>query len=145
VIPAVITQIANGSRLIKLGAVSPTRDFSFVKDTVEGFIAALDSDQGFGETVNLGSNFEISIGDVARLIAEVMNAEIEIVTDEARLRPAGSEVERLWSDNGKAKRIFHWQPQFGGRDGFKRGLAETAAWFAVPDNLRGYKGDIYNL
>lgn len=145
VIPTIITQIAKGQRQIKLGAVSPTRDFNFVQDTVAGFIAIFNSDQGLGEVVNLGSNFEISIGETARLIAEVMNVEIEILTDEARLRPENSEVERLWAGNAKAKELFGWQPEYGGREGFKRGLAETAGWFTEPDNLRAYKTDIYNL
>lgn len=145
VIPTIIAQIAKGRREIKLGAVSPTRDFNYVQDTVDGFIAALRSEKGLGEVVNFGSNFEISIGETARLIGEVMNAEIEIITDEARLRPENSEVERLWADNGKAKALLDWQPRFGGRDGFKRGLAETADWFVRPENLDGYKADIYNL
>lgn len=145
VIPTIITQIAKGQRQIKLGAVSPTRDFNFVNDTVAGLIAMLNSDEGLGEVVNLGSNFEISIGDTAQLIAEVMNTEIEILTDEARLRPENSEVERLWASNAKAKKLFDWQPQYGSREGFKRGLAETASWFTKPDNLRVYKTDIYNL
>jgi NAD dependent epimerase/dehydratase len=145
VIPTIITQIAAGRKQIKLGAVSPTRDFNFVRDTVAGFIAALKSDRGLGEVVNFGSNFEISIGDTAKLIAEAMNAEIEIVTDEARLRPEASEVERLWASNVKAKELFGWQPGYGSREGFKRGLIETAQWFAQADNLRGYKADIYNL
>jgi nucleoside-diphosphate-sugar epimerase len=125
--------------------VSPTRDFNFVQDTVAGFIAALDSERGVGEVVNLGSNFEISIGDTAKLIAEVMNIEIEITTDEARLRPENSEVERLWAANAKAGELFGWKPGYGGRNGFKRGLAETARWFSQPENLRDYKADIYNL
>jgi NAD dependent epimerase/dehydratase len=145
VIPTIITQIANGIRRIKLGAVSPTRDFNFVDDTVAGFIAALKSEKGLGEAVNFGSNYEISIGDTAQLIAEAMNAEIDIITDEDRLRPENSEVERLWADNAKAKQLFGWQPGYVGREGFKRGLAETAEWFAQPDNLRAYKTDIYNL
>ena len=145
VIPTIITQIANGKKQIKLGAVSPTRDFNFVHDTVAGFIAAMKSDKGLGEVVNFGSNFEISIGDTAQLIAEAMNCKIEIITDEARLRPENSEVERLWADNSKAKTLFGWQPNYGGRDGFKRGIVETAQWFARPENLRGYKADIYNL
>ncbi|MBK7015873.1 MAG: SDR family oxidoreductase [Sulfuritalea sp.] len=145
VIPTIITQIASGHRKIKLGAVSPTRDFSFVRDTVAGFIAALDSDQAVGDVVNFGSNFEISIGDTARLIAEVMNADIDITSDDVRLRPADSEVERLWADNSKAKRYFGWEPTYAGRDGFRRGLAETAEWFARPENLRDYKVDTYNL
>jgi dTDP-glucose 4,6-dehydratase len=145
VIPAIITQIANGQRRIKLGAVSPTRDFNYVRDTVGGFLAALASEQGLGELVNLGSNFETSIGDTARTIAEVMNAQIEIVTDEARLRPENSEVERLWASNARAAQLFGWKPEFGGPDGFKRGLAETVHWFSQPENLREYKADLYNL
>ena len=145
VIPTIITQIASGLHKIKLGAVSPTRDFNYVQDMVAGFIAVLNSDQGQGEVFNFGSNFEISIGDTARLIAEVMNTEIEIITDEARLRPENSEVERLWADNSKATRLFGWQPAYGGREGFKRGLAKTAAWFSQPENLRSYKADTYNL
>lgn len=145
VIPTIITQIAAGRRQIRLGAVSPTRDFSFVRDTVAGFIAALNSDLGLGEVINFGSNFEISIGDMAKLIAEAMGVDIEIVTDEARLRPPNSEVERLWADNAKAKRLFGWQPGYGGREGFKRGLAETAEWFAHSGKLMAYKADAYNL
>lgn len=145
VIPTIITQVAGGQRKIRLGAVSPTRDFSYVQDTVNGFLAVLNSDAGIGEVVNFGSNFEISVGDTARLIAEVMNTEIEIVTDEDRLRPQGSEVERLWAENAKAGRLFGWQPEYSGRDGFKRGLVETAEWFVNPENLRHYKTDIYNL
>ncbi len=145
VIPTIIAQIANGKKQISLGAVSPTRDFNFVQDTVSGFVAALQSDQGIGEVVNFGSNFEISIGDTAALIAEAMNAEVEIITDENRLRPANSEVERLWADNAKARQLFGWAPAYGGREGLKRGLAETAEWFMRPENLRGYKADIYNI
>jgi NAD dependent epimerase/dehydratase len=145
VIPTIITQIANGKRQIKLGAVSPTRDFNYVHDTVTGFIAALNSEQGLGEVVNFGSNFEISVGDAAKLIAEAMNTEIEIITEKARLRPENSEVERLWADNSKAKQLFDWQPAYGGREGFKRGLIETSGWFMQQNNLRGYKADIYNI
>jgi dTDP-glucose 4,6-dehydratase len=145
VIPTIITQIASGKKKIKLGAVSPTRDFNFVKDTVAGFIAVLESDKGCGEVINFGSNFEISVGDTARLIAEVMNADIEILTDEVRLRPTHSEVERLWADNSKARELFGWAPKYAELDGFKRGLAETVEWIEDADNLRGYKADIYNI
>ena len=145
VIPTIITQIASGQREIKLGAVSPTRDFNYVKDTVAGFMAALNSNAGLGEAVNFGSNFEISVGDTARLIAEVMDADIEIVTDEVRLRPDNSEVERLWADNSKAKRLFGWQPTYGEHEGFKRGLHETAEWFLDPVNLSNYKAHRYNI
>jgi NAD dependent epimerase/dehydratase len=145
VIPTIIAQIANGQRKIQLGAVSPTRDFNYVQDTVAAFIAALESEKGVGEVVNFGSNFEISVGDTAQLIADVLDVDIEIITDENRLRPANSEVERLWADNTKARELLGWSPSYGGREGFKRGLAETAEWLSNPENLRGYKSDIYNL
>ena len=145
VIPTIITQIAAGQRQIKLGAISPTRDFNFVQDTVAGFIAAMTSGAGLGEVVNFGSNFEISIGETAQLIAEVMNAEVDIQTDEVRLRPEKSEVERLWADNRKAQELFGWQPAYAGREGLKRGLMETANWFLLEQNLRAYKTDIYNV
>ena len=145
VIPTIITQIASGQRQIKLGAVSPTRDFNYVADTVAGFIAALESDCGLGEVINLGSNFEISIGDTARAVAEAMGVSIQVITDEQRLRPEKSEVERLWASNTKARELLGWLPQYAGRDGFMRGLTETVAWFREPSNLSAYKADIYNL
>lgn len=144
VIPTIITQIATGRRQLQLGATDPTRDFSFVPDTVAGFMAAVNSDRGIGEVINLGSNFEISVGDTARTIAEVMGAEIEIVTDEQRLRPEKSEVNRLWASNDKARDLLGWQPRYGGLEGFRRGLAETVAWFRNQAHLAVYKSDIYN-
>ena len=145
VIPTIITQIANGQKEIKLGAISPTRDFNYVKDTVDGFVATLNSKNGLGEVINLGSNFEISIKETAELIAEIMGVTISIAQDGDRLRPANSEVERLWADNSKAKEILNWKPRFAGRDGLKSGLEETIAWFSQPENLSGYKSGIYNL
>jgi len=145
VIPTVITQIASGSREIKLGAQHPTRDFSFVLDTVRAFIDIARCDAAVGQVINVGSGFEISIGDTAKLIGEVMGEEITIVTDEQRLRPDLSEVERLFASNAKAKAILGWEPAWGGLDGFRRGLAETVKWFADPENLKQYKADIYNI
>ncbi len=145
VIPTIITQIAGGKRRLQLGAVTPTRDFNYVSDTVAGFMAALHALEGAGEVVNICTNFEISIGELAWLIAEIMQTEITIDTDEIRLRPAASEVERLRADNTKARRILNWQPQFAGRDGLRRGLSETVAWFTQPHNLRRYKTEVYNL
>jgi dTDP-glucose 4,6-dehydratase len=145
IIPTVITQIAAGKHSIKLGAMHPTRDFNFVADTVRGFIAILESPKSIGEVINIGSNFEVSIGYTVKIIAEAMNAQIEIETEEARLRPANSEVERLWADNSRARTLLGWEPAYGGRDGFKRGLAETATWFADPENRKSYKADIYNI
>lgn len=145
VIPTIITQLASGQRRLKLGATHPTRDFNHVSDTVSGFIAALDSGKGLGEVVNFGSNFEVSIGDTARLIAEVMQADIEFEMDEARLRPEKSEVERLWAANVKAQELFGWTPQYSGLDGLRRGLAETVNWFKQPANLACYKTGRYNI
>ena len=145
VIPTIITQIANGRRQIKLGAVSPTRDFNFVTDTVAGFIAALESDRCIGEVINLGSNFEISIGDTAHAIAIAMGTSIEIITESQRLRPENSEVERLWASNSKAFELLGWQPQYGGREGLMRGINETIVWFCEPAHLRTYKANIYNI
>lgn len=145
VIPTIITQIANGKREIQLGSLHPTRDFNYVADTVNGFIQVLKTDKGIGEIINLGSNYEISIVDTARAIAEVMGADIEILTDNQRLRPEKSEVERLWADNTKAKELLDFQPAYSRLGGFKRGLKETADWFTNSGNLTLYKSDIYNL
>jgi dTDP-glucose 4,6-dehydratase len=146
VIPTIITQIASGQRRIQLGAIHPTRDFNFVADTVAGFAKALAApESASGEVINIGSNFEISIGDTVRTIAALMGAEIEIETDEQRLRPALSEVERLWASNEKAKQLLGWTPSYGQMDGFKRGLAATIDWFRQPANLVAYKADRYNL
>lgn len=145
VIPTIITQIANGQRKIKLGALHPTRDFNYVTDTVGGYIKAIETEAGVGEVINLGSNFEISIGDTAQAIADVMGVEIEIITDDQRLRPNKSEVERLWADNNKAQKLLGWKPEYGGQDGFNRGLQKTANWFSKSGNLAIYKSDCYNL
>ena len=114
-------------------------------DTVNGLIAVAESDNSVGEVINVGSNFEVSIGDTVRMIAEVMGAEVEIETDEVRLRPEKSEVERLWADNSKAAELLGWKPQYAGLDGLRVGLSQTAEWFSNPENLRNYKSDIYNI
>ena len=145
VIPTIITQIASGKRQITLGALRPTRDFSYVTDTVAGFTDALISDSLSGEVINLGSNFEISIGDTAHTIADLMGCEIEILTEDVRLRPERSEVERLWASNDKALDLLGWQPRYAGIDGFRRGLQDTVAWISKPQNLERYKTDIYNV
>lgn len=145
VIPTIITQIASGKRQIKLGAVHPTRDFTYVADTVAGFIATLNSHRSIGEIINIGSNFEISIGDMVRTIAEVMGVKVDILTDHQRLRPEKSEVERLWACNDKAGKLLDWHPQYGDLDGFQRGLMKTIDWFNEPSHLASYKTEIYNL
>ena len=145
VIPTIITQIANGTTKIKLGSVSPTRDFNYVKDTVDGFILAALSNKGLGEVINLGSNYEISVGDTVHLISDIMGKNIEIITDDIRIRPENSEVERLWADNTKAKKLLEWSPKYAGKEGFKIGLKETIDWFTNKDNLKQYKIDLYNI
>ena len=145
VIPTIISQIASGMRSIKLGALSPTRDFNFVSDTVAGFIAALECDASIGHSINLGSNFEISVENTAKMIAEIMATDVTWVSDEQRLRPANSEVERLWADNSKAYSLMGWRPQYGGLQGLRKGLGETINWFTEPTNLSAYKPDIYNV
>lgn len=145
VIPTIITQIASGKRTLKLGAIHPTRDFNYVADTVNGFIATAKSDDAIGKVINIGSNYEISIGDTVLMIADVMGAQVEIVTDEVRLRPEKSEVERLWADNSKAEQLLGWKPQYSGLSGLRVGLTQTAEWFSNPDNLRNYKSDTYNI
>lgn len=145
VIPTIITQIAAGQEAIKLGAVHPTRDFNFVRDTVRGFVAVAESDAALGQVINTGSNYEVSIGQTAALIAELMGKDVRFHTDEQRMRPAGSEVERLWADNSRARELAGWQPEFAGLDGLRRGLAETIEWFSDPANLRQYKADTYNI
>ncbi|KQL46524.1 NAD-dependent dehydratase [Brevibacillus choshinensis] len=145
VIPTIITQIASGQRQIKLGSVHPTRDFNYVLDTVRGFISVAQSDQSIGEVINIGSNYEISIGETAQIISELMGADLEIITEDQRLRPEKSEVERLWADNSKAQKLLGWYPLYGERDGFKRGLQETIDWFTTPSNLQQYKSGMYNI
>lgn len=145
VIPTIITQIAAGATEIKLGAVHPTRDFNYVADTVRGFLAVAEADAALGQVINIGSNYEISIGETAALIAERMGREVTITCDNERIRPAASEVERLWADNTKARTLAGWEPEFADREGFCRGIDETINWFTEPSNLRRYKSDVYNI
>jgi len=145
VIPTIISQIAAGQRQIHLGALSPTRDFNFVADTCSAFMAIANCDMALGQVVNAASNFEISIADTAALIAEVMNVTVEISTDEQRLRPQASEVNRLFGDNSRLCHLTGWQPDYGGLDGFRRGLACTAEWFGDLSNLSLYHPNRYEV
>ncbi|MCC7045291.1 MAG: SDR family NAD(P)-dependent oxidoreductase [Alphaproteobacteria bacterium] len=145
IIPTIVTQIAAGADRIKLGALTPTRDLSHVGDTVDGMIAALDCAAATGETINLGSGHEIAIGDLARLIAGLMGRKVAVETDQARLRPKGSEVERLLADHSKARRLMNWSPRYGGPDGLARGLEATIAWFRDPANLARYRVGQYTV
>ena len=145
VIPTIIAQIAVGGRQIKLGALHPTRDFSYVRDTVRGFEAVAECDATVGKVVNVGSNYEVSVGDTAQLIAELMGCDVEITSEDQRVRPVGSEVERLVADNTRAREVAGWNPAYAGMDGFRRGLSETIEWFRDQNNLRRYKAGLYNI
>lgn len=139
VIPSIITQVAMGRQKLALGSLHPTRDFNYVLDTVAGFIAASETNAGIGQVINIGSNFEISIGNTVKLIAELMNVSVDIDVDAQRIRPAASEVERLWADNSKAKRLINWEPDHAGPEGFRRAMQKTIDWFSDPKNLALYR------
>jgi NAD dependent epimerase/dehydratase len=145
VIPTIISQISSGARSIKLGSSTPTRDFSYVQDTVDGFIAALESQNFIGEVFNLGANFEISIHDTVKLIGEVMNVDVEVLNQNERKRPINSEVERLRADNTKAKEILRWKPKYEGKDGFKLGLSKTVEWVTRSKGIIDFKPEMYNV
>jgi NAD dependent epimerase/dehydratase len=145
VIPTIITQLARGQHEVKLGSIAPTRDFTFVSDTVRGFIAALDSQNAIGKTFNLGIGFEVSILQTLEMIAEILGADFQIISDQDRVRPEGSEVDRLLSDNSLAKSILGWQPEYEGIEGFAQGLKQTIDWFINPDNLSRYPSDVYSI
>lgn len=145
VIPTIIVQIATGLRNVQLGSLHPTRDFNFIPDVVQAFIALAESDGGVGEVFNVGSGFEISVGDTAKLIAEMMGADIKVETASERLRPSQSEVERLCADSNRFRTLTGWQPLYEGPDGFKRGLAETIDWFMHSNCLDQYKAEICNI
>ena len=144
VIPTIISQLA-ANKPVRLGALRPTRDFSFVTDTVDGFITLAQSTIGAGEVFNFGSGYEVSISETAELIAKIMNKPLQLEIDEQRLRPTNSEVERLCADVSKIRQIFGWTPTYGGIEGLSRGLASTAQWFMNRTNLAKYKADRYNL
>ena len=139
VIPTIITQLLAGKTEIKLGSLEPTRDFNYVKDTACGFIEILKSDRTIGEEINIATQREISIGQLAKELIHQINPKAEIICDDQRLRPKNSEVERLLGANGKIKELTDWEPKYT----FEEGLAETIAW--LRNNLDKYKVDIYNV
>ncbi len=141
VIPTIITQIASGKKEIKLGDVSPTRDFNYVEDTCRGFLALAQCDQAVGRVVNIGSNHEISVGDLLNLIKEIMQSDVRFITDEQRLRPEKSEVFRLWCDNTLIEQLTGFKPSHT----LRQGLEKTIEWLTRPQNLARYKPHIYNV
>lgn len=144
VIPTVITQIAAGYDEIKLGALSPTRDFNYVDDTVSGMIAAMEANSAIGEVINIGTGFDLSVGNTVSLIKEIMNSTVKIVLDDQRLRPEKSEVDRLQASNEKALSLLDWRPQYVGEEGLAKALEKTIEWFSDKNNISSYKASTYN-
>ena len=139
VIPTIITQILSGADKIKLGSLTPTRDFNYVKDIIEAFIKVAECEETVGQVVNAGSNYEISIGDLAKTIVKLIGKEVEIICDDQRVRPEKSEVNRLWADNSKIRELTGWQPKYT----LEVGLKETIQW--IENNMKYYKPEIYNV
>lgn len=145
IIPTIITQIASGNNELMLGSLTPTRDLNYIDDTVSAYIAALESDTGIGETINIGSNYEISMKDLVFLIAKLMGEEVTVRTDQDRIRPKNSEVERLMASNEKAKQFLGWSPKYAGISGLERGLLETIRWFSCEENKHYYNPQALSL
>ncbi|MCC7120531.1 MAG: SDR family NAD(P)-dependent oxidoreductase [Gammaproteobacteria bacterium] len=145
VIPTIITQLARGEQRLRLGSLHPTRDLNFVADVTRAFEAALDAPAAIGQVVNVGSGYEISVGDLAKLIGEEMGACVEIVSEEARVRPQASEVERLLASNDRARALLGWTPQTPGKEGLRLGLRKTIEWFTQPVNLDSYRSGTYTV
>ena len=141
VIPTIISQIANGIKEIKLGDTTPTRDFNYVKDTCRGFIELAECDKAIGEVVNIGSNYEISVGDTLDLIKKLMKSDVKFMKDDQRIRPDKSEVFRLWCDNTKINNLTGFKPE----NNIEQGLTKTIDWFKNLENLKKYKVNIYNI
>ncbi len=141
IIPTIITQIASGVKAIKLGDVRPTRDFNYVKDTCSGFLAIANEPKAIGKEINIASNYEISMAETLNIIKEIMNSDVNFITDEQRIRPENSEVFRLWGDNTLIRELTGWQPKYNIREGLK----ETIEWFMSAENIKKYKANLYNL
>lgn len=143
-IPTIITQLISNKNKIKLGSLTPRRDFTYVSDTVDGFISAIGNKKCLGQTINLGTGKDFSIGETVKNIENILRTKAEIVTDNKRIRPKKSEVSRLISSNLKAKKLLNWSPKFKGSKGFKEGLKKTIEWFRQEENLKLYKANLYN-
>jgi NAD dependent epimerase/dehydratase len=141
VIPTIITQLLSGKKKLKLGSLHPTRDFNYVKDTCEGFLALARCSEAVGKEINICTGKEISIGNMARMLINMINPDAKIIADEHRVRPDKSEVERLLGDNSLIKQLTDWQPGHT----LKQGLAKTIEWFKKGNVLQKYKSDIYNI
>ncbi len=145
VIPSIILQLLQNKKEINLGSLEPTRDFSFVEDTVNGFLYSLEDQSNNGSVFNFGSGFEISIKDLVKTIAEIMGVKYKISLEKERLRPEKSEVNRLFCSYQKAESYLGWKPVYSGIKGFKKGISRTIEWFSREDNRRKYKTEKYTL
>ncbi len=141
IIPTIITQIASGMKEIKLGDLTPTRDFNYVEDVAAGFLAIAECDKTIGKEINIASNFEISMSDTLETIKKIMDGDVEFITDQQRIRPKQSEVFRLWGDNSLITSLTDWKPQHT----IETGLQKTIEWYKNPENLKKFKAGIYNL
>lgn len=145
IIPTIISQLADNKTRISLGALSPTRDFSYIEDTINGFVKSLTSKKNLGLVTNIGSGFEISMKELVFLISDLMGKEVAIKLDKERIRPKKSEVERLLCSNLKAKKILKWKPSYIGLTGLKKGLRKTINWYLKDENIKKFKSGVYNI
>ena len=144
IIPTIITQAIHDKK-IKLGSLYPTRDFTYIEDTISAFEAIAESDQSIGRIINIGTGYEISIHDLVECIKSILKIDIDVISDTKRIRPESGEVFRLKADNKLARELLKWHPKFTGKKGLMDGLKITINWFNKPENLRLYKSDIYNM
>jgi len=145
VIPTIISQILQNQKNIKLGNTYSTRNFNYISDTVNGFISTIGKRKLFGEIINIGSDYDISIGDTVKEISKLMKRKIKIVSDEKRLRPKKSEVDRLKASGLKAKKLLNWKPKFRGKIGLIKALEKTIKWYSIEANRKKFKNNIYNF
>ena len=145
IIPSIITQLLKKNNVVKLGNLSPTRDFTYVEDTANAYLTTINNKHISGEIINLGNNFEISIKNILKILKDDFGYKFDVKIDKKRIRAKNSEVDRLYASNSKAKKILKWKPVYGGLEGFKQGLEKTIKWFSDPKNLKHYNSDIYSI
>ena len=145
IIPSIITQINKNKNLVKLGNLSPTRDFTYVEDTAEAYISTIKNNKISGETINIGNNFEISIKEILKILKEEFGYKFDVIVDKKRVRTKNSEVNRLYASNTKARKLLRWKPKYSGIKGFRKGLEKTIKWFENPKNLKFYNSDVYSI
>ena len=145
ILPTIISQLLNNKKYIKLGNLLPTRDFTYIDDTVAAFISTIKNNNIYGEVINIGNSFEISIKDILTIMKKNFSFEFEVIIDKNRIRGNNTEVKRLFASNRKAKNLLGWSTKYSGRDGFIKGLDKTISWFKKDNNLKYYNSNIYNI